>query len=267
MADILRAARIRAAFIAGAQITLVETSPVLRAAQGETLADRSVTWRESLSEVPKDLPLFLVANEFFDALPIHQFIRKQARWHERMIRADGDALVFVAAPETVPDSAVPAQFREGPDGAMFETSPASQAIAQDIAHRIAQTGGVALIIDYGHAPSALGDTFQAVKAHRYADPLAEPGEADLTAHVDFGALAAAAREQHAQVSGPVTQAAFLAALGIHLRAERLKHASPEKASEVDAALDRLTKPAQMGTLFKVMAITAPSAAPPLAFPL
>jgi SAM-dependent MidA family methyltransferase len=227
---------------------------MLRAAQAEKLADRSVTWRESLSKVPKDLPLFLVANEFFDALPIHQFIRREARWHERMIGADSDALVFVATLEGVPDSAVPAQFREGPEGAMFETSPVSQAIAQDIAQRIVQTGGVALIIDYGHAASSLGDTLQAVKAHRYADPLAEPGEADLTAHVDFESLAGPVCAAGAAVCGPVTQAAFLEALGIHHRAERLTAAAPQERAAIDAAIDRLVGEGQMGTLFKILAI-------------
>jgi SAM-dependent MidA family methyltransferase len=123
-----------------------------------------------------------------------------------------------------------------------------------VADRIADLGGVALILDYGHAQSGLGDTFQAVRAHKYADPLAEPGEADLTFHVDFAALAAEAREAGATVFGPMPQGAFLEALGIRVRAERLKRAAPTSAPEIDTALARLTDPGKMGNLFKVMAI-------------
>jgi NADH dehydrogenase [ubiquinone] 1 alpha subcomplex assembly factor 7 len=150
---------------------------------------------------------------------------------------------------------------------VFETSPASQSLPREIGRRIAQSGGVALIVDYGHRESGLGDTFQAVRAHRYTDPLAEPGEADLTFHVDFAALATAARDEGASVSGPVTQAAFLEALGIAARAERLKAAAPQHAAETDAAIDRLTNPAQMGMLFKVMALASPGAPPPPGFSL
>lgn len=254
MADLLRAAKIRPAFIAAARITLIESSPVLRARQAEALADFDIAWALSLGGVANDGPLFLVANEFFDALPIRQFIRMGGGWHERMIGADGDKLVFLAAPDPVPGSVISAPLREAPEGAVFEISPAAQAIAQDIGHRIARHGGVALIADYGHAASALGDTLQALKAHRYADPLDEPGEADLTAHVDFASLAGAAREAGADVRGPTTQAAFLEALGIRGRAERLKTAAPEESPAIDAAIDRLLGEGQMGTLFKILAI-------------
>jgi SAM-dependent MidA family methyltransferase len=142
---------------------------------------------------------------------------------------------------------------------VFETSPTSQAIVREIAQRIAEQGGVALIVDYGHAESGLADTFQAVKENRYADPLAEPGEADLTFHVDFAALAGAAMEAGAHICGPQTQGAFLEALGIGARAVRLKQAAPDQADEIDAAIDRLVNPAQMGALFKVVALTSASA--------
>jgi NADH dehydrogenase [ubiquinone] 1 alpha subcomplex assembly factor 7 len=145
-------------------------------------------------------------------------------------------------------------LRDAPEGAIFEASPAAQAIAHDIAGRIRETGGAALIIDYGHAPSGIGDTFQAVRANRFSDPLCEPGEADLTCHVDFAALGVAAREADGYVFGPQPQGSFLELLGIHERAERLRRAAPDNAAETNQAVDRLINPLQMGMLFKVMAI-------------
>jgi NADH dehydrogenase [ubiquinone] 1 alpha subcomplex assembly factor 7 len=167
---------------------------------------------------------------------------------------DGDDLIFAATPDPVPDSIIPVPLRNAPEGAVFEASPASQAIAQDIARRIGETDGAALVIDYGHAPSSIGDTFQAVKGNRFFDPLSEPGEADLTCHVDFGALGSAAREAEGYVFGPEPQGSFLELLGIHTRAERLRHAAPNDAAGINQAVDRLINPLQMGMLFKVMAI-------------
>jgi len=254
MADLLRAAKVRPDFLAAAQISLIEASPVLSEVQAKTLAGTKVEWGRDLRDVPHDTPLFLIANEFFDALPIHQFIRQQERWRERMVSADGGDLIFAATPDPVPDSIIPVHLRDAAEGAIFEISPASQAMAHDIARHIAEGGGAALVIDYGHAPSSIGDTFQAVKANRFFDPLSEPGEADLTAHVDFAALGAAAREAGGYVFGPKPQGSFLESLGIHARAERLKHAAPDDAAEINQAVDRLINPLQMGMLFKVMAI-------------
>lgn len=266
MADMLRASRIRPAFAAAAEICLIEISPALQAVQAATLGDARVVWRRDFREVPDDAPLFLVANEFFDALPVRQFIRTQRGWHERMVGAEGDGLVFAAAPDPAPNETIPAALRDAPAGSVFEVSPASHSVAREIAGRIAQHGGVALIVDYGHERTAIGDTFQAVKAQRYADPLAEPGEADLTFHVDFATLAHAARDAGAQTSIIVTQAQFLTALGIGLRAERLKRESPENAESIDAAIDRLTNLTQMGSLFKVLALSAPHTPPLPGFP-
>jgi SAM-dependent MidA family methyltransferase len=253
MMDLLRAAKVRPDFGAAAEIALIEASPILRDVQAKTLAGIDVIWVQDLREVPNDAPLFLIANEFFDALPIHQFVRLGGRWHERMVGAEGEELIFVAAPDSVPDSFVP--VRDAPEGSVFETSPGTQALAQEIGHRIAQSGGAALIVDYGHAESAPGETLQAVKAHAYADPLCEPGEADLTAHVDFAALSTAARAADAHVLGPVSQSSFLDSLGIGVRAERLKTVVPGEAAAIDVAVDRLVNPRQMGTLFKVLAIS------------
>ena len=253
MADILRAAKIRPAFLEAASISLVDASPHLREVQAQTLRDFPIAWRADLHEVPEEGAFFLVANEFFDALPVHQFVRSSRGWHERMIAADGDALVFAATPDSVPADFIPSALCDAPEGSIFETSPASQAWVQQIARR-AGKNGAALIIDYGHAEQGLGNTLQAMQANVYADVLAEPGEADLTCHVDFAALARAASEAEGFVFGPEPQGGFLEALGIKLRAERLKTSSPRHAADIDAALARLTNPRQMGMLFKVLAI-------------
>lgn len=256
MADMLRAAKLRPAFLDAAHVTLVEISPALRAVQARNLKHVDVTWAASIEDVPADAPLFVVANEFFDALPIRQFQMSQGRWHERMVAAAGDGLEIRLDANRVMVNTLP---KEAPHGAVVEMSIAALGHATSLAERVAESGGVALIVDYGHAESGFGDTFQAMKAHHYVDPLAEPGEADLTAHVDFATLAQFA--SGASVSGPTTQKEFLDALGIHARAERLKRAAPGEAAEIDAAVARLTGPEQMGTLFKVMALAAPGSKP------
>jgi SAM-dependent MidA family methyltransferase len=250
MADILRtASKVRPDFLSAAKLTLVETSPRLRDAQVRTLAGFRVSWADRIGDVGEGVPLFLVANEFFDALPIRQFMAGARGWHERRIAADGDTLSFVLAPEALtPAESLP----NGEPGAVFERNAAAESVMTEIAARIARDGGVALVIDYGHE-GGFGDTLQAMREGRFADVLAEPGTADLTAHVDFTALKRAAGP--ANVAGPVTQARFLEALGIHLRAERLKRLRPELADEIGAAVDRLTQASQMGTLFKAMALS------------
>ena len=255
MADMMRAAgKLRPQFVEAARITLMETSPVLRAAQAKALAPLAVDWVARFDDVPADGPLFLVANEFFDALPIRQFVKGERGWHERMVMSDGDSLRFVLTPDVVPSSVIPESLRDAALGSVVEINPGGTGLAQSIAARIANAGGVALIIDYGHADSAMGDTFQALRDNAFAEPLSDPGEADLTAHVDFGALAAAAREGRGHVAKTLTQARLLESLGIRTRANRLKHQNPESAAEIQTAVDRLTNPTQMGTLFKALAI-------------
>ena len=255
MADMMRAAaKLRPEFVHAARVTLVETSPALRAKQADALAALPVEWVTRFDDVPKDGPLFLVANEFFDALPIHQFVKSERGWHERMVRRDSDDLRFALTPDTVPPPVIPESVRSAPRGSTIEVNPGAAEIVRRIASRIADTGGVALIIDYGHVTTAVGDTLQAVKNNAFTDPLAEPGEADLTAHVDFQALAAATAEGEGYARRIKVQGAFLEALGIHARANRLKRDNPEKTSEVDTAVDRLIGPQQMGTLFKVLGI-------------
>jgi SAM-dependent MidA family methyltransferase len=250
MADALRAARLRPEFLAAARIALVEASPALRARQKTTLAGHAPEWFAAFDELPGG-PMILIANEFFDALPIRQFVRSQGVWRERRVGAAGEGFRFVAG-DAAKDEALPA---DAPEGAIAERGVAGERLAAAIGARVAQNGGAALIVDYGHGASAVGATLQAVRAHDYADPLADPGSADITAHVDFGAIARAARAAGAAVHGPVGQGWFLAALGIARRAERLAADKDAKAREViELALKRLIAPSEMGNLFKAMVV-------------
>jgi NADH dehydrogenase [ubiquinone] 1 alpha subcomplex assembly factor 7 len=252
-ADALRAMR-----AAGLQpaVQFVETSPVLRQAQAERVP--GAQWHDDLTALPSGCPLLLVANEFLDALPIHQWVRTATGWRERMVAHDGAR--FIAAPggATLPDAAVPAHLRAAPTGSVLETSPAALAVVRTIARRLVESGGAALLIDYGHARTGLGDTLQAVSRHGFADPFEEAGERDLTAHVDFEAAADAARAEGVRVHGPVEQGAWLRALGIDHRTQALSASAPPRAAEFAAARDRLVGDEQMGRLFKVLALVAPN---------
>jgi SAM-dependent MidA family methyltransferase len=255
IADILRATQGIAGFHAAAWVHLVETSPLLRQAQATRVA---ATWHDSVTALP-DAPLFLVANEFFDALPIRQFIRDGAGWRERVVGLTDDRLVF-GLTAIAPLAALDHRLADTRDGDLIEHCPALPGIAAEVGRRIATHGGAALIIDYGDWAS-LGDTLQAVQGNAPADPLAAPGQADLTAHVDFAALADAVTP--AKPSRLTPQGVFLDRLGITARAGAL--ARNLTGADLDnhvAAHRRLTHPAEMGDLFKVMGI-APDFAPPL----
>ena len=228
-------------------VHFVETSPVLRAAQAERVADAA--WHDSIETLPDDVPLLIVANEFFDALPIRQLVRGRDAWHERLVACQ-DTLFLPIAGDPVPEAIIPEPLRPAPPGAVIETSPASVAIARALAERLARQGGGLLAVDYGYEGPALGETLQAVRAHAFVNPFEAPGEHDLTAHVDFATLAAALAQGGAVPHGPVTQGAFLTTLGIDARAAALGPA-------VSADRDRLVAPDQMGQLFKVLAATAP----------
>lgn len=251
MADMLRAIRSVPGMAAAAQVHLVEASPALRARQAATLAGHAPHWHERLEDLP-DLPLFLVANEFFDALPIRQFERRGDGWAERMVTVRGDRLAPALGPVS-PFPALARRLADTRDGDVVETCPALAAIAGEIGARIARNGGAALVVDYGDWRSQ-GDTFQALKAHAPADPFAAPGEADLTAHVDFEALALAFAAAGAAASAMIPQGVFLERLGIAARTEVLARAlsGPELRSHL-AAHRRLTHPDEMGQLFKVLA--------------
>ena len=259
MRDARRASRALPAFHEGADIHLVETSPVLRSCQRDALHDAKVTWHDRFHDLPPG-PLIVVANELFDALPIHQFERTIRGWRERLVdlSADGDSFRFVLGPVSAAYSLVPETLRDVALGSVVEVSPACISLMREIAERVVNDGGAALIIDYGSLEIRPRNTLQAVVKHGSHDVLVAPGSADLCAHVDFATLAQTAVECGANVWGPVLQGEFLETLGIHARATQLKRsATPDQTAEIDSALDRLTKPGQMGTLFKVMAISSP----------
>ncbi|WP_207477748.1 class I SAM-dependent methyltransferase [Arenibaculum pallidiluteum] len=267
MQDFLRAARVLPAFRAAIDLHLVETSPVLRARQAEALAGAGATWHDSLDTVP-DGPVIAIANEFFDALPIHQIERTPAGWAERRVdlAENGGFRLALDPRPTALAATLPPALAALPPGAVVELCPAAAAIARDLGQRLARWGGAALAIDYGHARPGAGETLQAMRRHAFAPVLEAPGEADLTAHVDFGALAAAARAGGAESWGPVPQGDLLRVLGAAERGRRLAaSAAPAQAEAIRTALARLIDADQMGTLFKALALTAPGFGPPAGF--
>ncbi len=236
-------------------VHFVETSPTLRAAQADRVP--GATWHDDVSTLPGDGPLLIVANEFFDALPIRQLVRGAVGWHERLVACQ-DTLFLPIAGQAVPDTILPPSLVDASPGSIIETSPASVAIMRDLAQRITRQGGAMLAIDYGYEGPAIGETLQAVRAGTFTNPFDSPGEHDLTAHVDFATLAAAAQTAGAATHGPVNQGALLVALGIDARTAALGNA-------VQADRNRLVAPDQMGSLFKALAITAPTWPQPAGF--
>jgi SAM-dependent MidA family methyltransferase len=263
MADALRALR-AAAPRSRVAPHLVETSPVLRAVQERALTGAGAVWHDGVETLPQG-PAIILANEFFDCLPVLQFVRGSAGWHARQVGLDAQGrFTFGLAPEPTPGLDA-----EGPEGALLSVPSAGLALIRALAERVRTTGGVLLILDYGHARPGFGDTLQAMARHGFADPLAAPGEADLTHHVDFAALATAASGAGAQVSGPVNQGDFLLSLGLRQRADRLKaRATAAQAADIDGAVARLTDPGPtgMGSLFKVLAVSGPHLGPLPGFP-
>lgn len=258
MADALRATRGVPGFHQSMRLALVEVSPPLRATQAEALAEYAPIFCDTLDALPVAGPLFLVANEFFDALPVRQFLRDGDGWRERMVGLQDGTLGFALA-EATRYAGLEPRLADTQKGDMVETSGAARALAETIGAQIAQRGGVALIADYGQ-DTALGDTFQAVRGHRKEDPLAHPGQADLTAHVDFAALAAAA-PCGASIVTP--QGVWLERLGITDRARALARGLTGEALETHvAAHRRLTHPDEMGHLFKVMSLHDETGPPP-----
>ena len=270
MADALRATRVMAGFAAAVDIHLVEISPALRAEQRERLGTSRMQWHDELATVPEGA-LLLIANEFFDALPIHQFQCTPAGWRERLVAAapgsSGKELAFVLSPDATPATAlIPAALATAPLDSIAEVCPVAISLAQEVGKRVATAGVAALIVDFGHTATAAGDTLQAVRRHESQHVLASPGDADLTAHIDFAAVARAGREAGAAVFGPVVQGEFLRRLGIEARAECLRTtASARQADDIARALERLTAPDQMGKLFKALAVTHPEIPVPAGF--
>ncbi|MDC0033210.1 SAM-dependent methyltransferase [Alphaproteobacteria bacterium] len=258
MADAMRAARAQPDFLDAAKIHLVETSPVLRATQRETLKHHGVTWHSALETVPEG-PCIIIANEFFDALPINQYVRANDGWRGRSVGIDqaSGQLDFVVEPAPVASTGlIPPVLMDAPNGSIFEHCPTAIKIASAIGKRLASDGIAALIIDYGYEGPDAGETLQAVRNHDRYDVLSDPGNADLTAHVDFNTVLTAAQAAGATGFGPIPQGAFLTMLGIEARTRSLeKNADKVQADLLRTGFKRLVGPKAMGALFKVLALT------------
>ena len=274
MQDALRAASVVPAFAQAIDVHLVETSPALSRVQRTTLAHAGVpvSWHGGVETIPPG-PAIVIANEFFDALPVRHYMKNEGAWRERLVGLDHHGRFIFGLSR----GAEPSIRAQAPEGSVIEICPAGQQIMNALAGRLATQGGSALIIDYGYAQTSLGETLQALQGHRFVDPLAQPGEADLTAHVDFAALCRAARAAGAQVFGPVSQGALLTALGIFDRARALsRRANAAQVGQISAAVTRLVSSEVgvdvdggrvdgMGSLFKALCVMAPGMAAPAGF--
>jgi len=260
MADVLRVARRAPGFAEAVQVELFETDPGLLAEQRTRLETCHPRWIQNF-ELGADTPLLVIANEFFDALPIRQFVRGKQGWHERLVGLGETGRVFGLSPTPIPATSLPAAVSAAAEGEVYEAGLAANEVMTRLAKAVARRGGAVLTIDYGYAATQTGETLQAVRRHAYADPLAAPGETDLSAHVDFGILGDTARAAGLAVEPLATQGDFLSRLGIIARAATLARANPGEAAAVNAALDRLTSPSQMGSLFKVFCAHSPGLQP------
>lgn len=259
MADFLRCCKNAPDFFERMTLHLVETSPVLRDKQRAALPGFKPVFHDSIDTLPADAPLLIIANEFFDALPIRQSVMTAEGWRERVVGLEGDTLVFGLAPPaplTLKPTKTPAPvLPKAPEGSLMEYSPVRDAVMAQLAARLQKQGGFLLAIDYGHAvPGAIGDTFQAVKKHQYVSPLTDVGNADLTSHVDFARLAGIAAAAGCNVLGPVTQKSYLETMGMATRLAALQATNPDNKDLGPAAM-RLVDQDGMGGLFKALGVT------------
>jgi NADH dehydrogenase [ubiquinone] 1 alpha subcomplex assembly factor 7 len=261
MADILRVACRAPGFRDALKLKLFETNPALTAQQRIRLESYEPQWLENFDSFD-DGPILIVANEFFDALPIRQFVKKDDGWHERLVGLVDGKRAFGLSPTPIPASAMPDAIADSEPDSLFEVCFAGSEVMSHLAKVVGKHGGSILAIDYGYGRTQTGDTLQGVRNHAYADVLEEPGETDLSAHVDFAILAATAREQGLAVQPLATQGEFLTRLGIEERAKALAGANPGSAQDIRVAQERLTSPEQMGTLFKVFCAHSPGLMPP-----
>jgi SAM-dependent MidA family methyltransferase len=261
MEDLLRAARLSPDFLAAADLWLVEPSPVLAARQQARLRDAEPAprWASGLDDVPDGAPTIVIANEVLDCLPARQFVRLDHGWAERRVGVDLDGHLYFGLSPAPAGFAPPKGLEASPPGTLVELSPAQEGLGRVLGERVAADGGAALLIDYGRAAPEPGDTLQAIREHRREGPLDNPGEADLTVHADFPAVAAAARLAGAEASEILPQGELLCRLGIEARAATLAQAQPDRIAR---ELHRLVAPDQMGELFKALAIHAPGLAIP-----
>lgn len=255
MQDALRVAARAEGFVDACHLQLFETNPALREQQAERLGKYNPYWADEIDAVADD-PLIVVANEFFDALPIRQFVRAPDGWHERQVGLRDGRRVFGLSPTPIPGEAMPEAVRDAAIGEVYEVSLAAADALQRLGKRIAAQRGAILAIDYGYAETQAGETLQAVRRHAFADVLKAPGEVDLSAHVDFGALGRVARDLGLRVEPLATQRDFLGRMGIVERASTLAKANPGQLDSIAAALRRLTDSSEMGTLFKVFCASA-----------
>jgi NADH dehydrogenase [ubiquinone] 1 alpha subcomplex assembly factor 7 len=255
MQDALRVAAKAEGFLDACHLQLFETNPALKAQQAERLGQYNPYWASEIDAVADD-PLIVVANEFFDALPIRQFVKAADGWHERQVGLRDGKRTFGLSPTPIPGDAMPEAVRNAADGETYEVSLATADALQRLGKRIAAQRGAILAIDYGYAATQTGETLQAIRRHSFADVLEAPGEIDLSAHVDFDALGRVAADLGLKVEPLATQRDFLARLGIVERASALARANPEQLDALAAALRRLTDSSEMGTLFKVFCASA-----------
>lgn len=273
MADLLRATKGIEGFYGSIKIHFLETSPRLKQMQAQALRGfedviAPPVWHDDLSSVPDDKPLFSIANEFLDALPIRQIVKSADGWLEKCVHItqDGELSYITKPAEAELIIFLPEHSANAKENDLYEISPARYGWVNRFADKLNKSSGAGLFIDYGFDGPASGDTFQAVKDHGYADPLATPGKADLTAHVDFSQLRQAAKEQGAIFYGVQTQGNFLKHLGIEQRAEILKsQTDDETAANIEQDLHRLVSAEKMGELFKVACLTSPDFSVPEGF--
>lgn len=247
------ARRAMAKFGCNPQIHFVENSPVLKARQAAL--HQSAAWHERIDSLPTDAPLMIVANEFFDALPVEQYISTKAGWRRQMVARERNKFIAIPGTQTI-ENQVGKASAGLPSGTILESSPVSTEIFQELTGRIAKQGGVILVIDYGYDRPGTGSTLQAVKDHMPISPFDSPGTSDLTAHVNFHSLANIARTRLLSVHGPAEQGQWLKAIGIDQRAAKLANADPKQADNIRAAHHRLTHVDEMGRLFRAMAATS-----------
>ena len=260
MADILRVACRAEGFRDGLQLRMFETNPALIAEQNRRLEPYEPQWISDFDKVG-DCPLLVVANEFFDALPIRQFVRKHDGWHERLVGLSNGQRSFGLAPTPIPSNAMPEATATAEDGAVFEVALAGGEVMNRLSQLVGKLGGAILALDYGYARTQTGETLQGVRNHAYADVLDAPGEVDLSAHVDFEALGNIAARNGLAIAPLANQGGFLTRLGIDTRAASLAKANPQSAGELETARKRLVDADQMGTLFKVLCAHSPGLVP------
>ena len=261
MADMLRVACRAEGFRDALDLRLFETNPALIAEQNARLEPYGPKWIDGFDKVGTG-PLLVIANEFFDALPIRQFVRMEDGWHERMVGLGEGPRRFGLNPTPIPVTAMPAAVAEADINAVFEVGLANGEVMKRLAGIVSTQGGAILAIDYGYGRTQTGETLQGVRKHAYADVLDAPGEVDLSAHVDFEALGAVAAKAGLAVQPLATQGQFLTRLGITERAKALSAANPGSAADIAAAKARLTAPEQMGNLFKAFCAASPGLQPP-----